>query len=422
MILSAAIAAVRMITPVPTAVTLASAGDNLIHSPIYKSVRTRDGGYDFTPIYSEVRDVISSADVATVNQETPLGEENFSGYPKFCSPRQVGDALAWAGFDVISIANNHMLDRGDAGLEYTKNYLSSAVEAVVGYDRETVAVVERGGIKLGFIAFTYSTNCDGYSDIPRLSEENVRALCEKARPMCDVLICSVHFGDEFDSGEYVGHFEPTDSQKAYAALLAGCGVDIILGSHPHVLQRIEWLECDGHRTICAYSLGNFLSNMRYGVQMLGGIFRVCISKQGGKIILYNPELIPTVCHFTSAHSGYKIIPLSEYSDAMCRAHGTQDEWNEKPFSMKTLYDYYIGNIPEEFRSADIQKVNKPAYMGLNIPNIRRKQENELPNASPRRSDRYDHEPSLLLRYDDDDGGKSFHQRFERCRMDKPVGC
>lgn len=343
-------------TPVPAdgSITLVAAGDNLIHSSIYKDAKTA-GGYDFTPIYSEVKEIVSEADVAMINQETPLGDGGFSGYPRFCSPKQVGDALAWAGFDVINIANNHMLDRGDEGLRFTAEYLSSVAEAVIGRDRESISVIVRNDIRVGFVAFTYSTNCDGYSDIPRLTESNIRSICGRASGMCDILVASVHWGVEFDSGRYVSRFEPTEDQREKAALLCECGVGLIIGSHPHVLQDAEWIVRGDKRALCVYSLGNFVSNMRYGVQMLGGLLEAKIVRRGGKIFVSSAKIIPTVCHFSQAHRGYVVYPLAEYTDKLASAHGTRDESNEKPFCLDTLYLYYENNIGADFRDEIYRK-------------------------------------------------------------------
>lgn len=331
-------------------VTLVAAGDNLIHSSIFKDARTGDG-YDFAYIYEPVADIISGADIAYINQETPLGYGDFSGYPRFCSPSQVGEALVRTGFDIIGVANNHMLDRGDEGLKRTKDILLSAgASDVIGYDSDHIAIVEKNGIRLSFVAFTYSSNCDGMSDIPRLSEARVRRLIGKAKEQSDVVVCAVHFGDEFDSGRYVGKYALSENQVFYSGLMAECGADIILGTHPRVLEEVRLIpRTDGGTTVCAYSLGNFLSNMRYGAQMLGGILKVDIRLAHGKATVGNVCVIPTVCHFNGMHRGYRIYPLSSYSDELAASHGTGDEKNEKRFCMETLTCYYENNINAEFR-------------------------------------------------------------------------
>lgn len=332
-----------------TVVTIAAAGDNLIHSSIFRDAKT-DAGYDFSPIYEKVSGIVSGADIAYINQETPLGTSDFSGYPHFCTPCEIADNLAAVGFDVIGIANNHMLDRGDDGLRFTRDYISKRAEAVIGYDRDSIAVVERKGIKIAFVQMTYSTNCDGQSDIPRLSFSLCEKLIKRAKEAAEAVIVCVHFGDEFDSGRAMSVFPTSEKQEEYARFIAGCGADIIIGTHPHVLQRTEWIERDGGgRTLCVYSLGNFLSNMRYGAQMLGGILTAEIVKGKDGITVRSPKIIPTVCHFNGMHKGYKIYPLCEYSDKLCALHGTGDEKNERKFSMEALKNYYESNVAPEFR-------------------------------------------------------------------------
>ena len=332
-----------------TVVTLVAAGDNLIHSSIFRDAKTAEG-YDFSPMYKYVSDIISSADIAYINQETPLGKSNFSGYPHFCTPCEMADNLVSVGFDVIGIANNHMLDRGDEGLRFTRNYLAERAEAVIGYDRDSVSVIERKGIKVAFAQMTYSTNCDGESDIPRLSFSLAEKLIKKAKRLADVTVMCVHFGDEFDSGRAMSVFPVNEKQEEYARFMANCGADIIIGTHPHVVQKTEWIpRDDGGKTLCVYSLGNFLSNMRYGAQMLGGMLTAEIVKSNGEVFVRSPEIIPTVCHFDGMHKGYRIYPLCDYSDKLCALHGTGDEKNERRFCMETLKDYYESNVAPEFR-------------------------------------------------------------------------
>ena len=115
-------------------VSFVAVGDDLIHSSVYKGAAT-GAGYDFSPVYAGVADVIDGADISFVNQETMLGDGNYSGYPRFCSPKEVGAALVGAGFDVINIANNHSLDLGEEGFLFTRDYLSALAECVIG-DKE----------------------------------------------------------------------------------------------------------------------------------------------------------------------------------------------------------------------------------------------------------------------------------------------
>lgn len=328
-------------------VSFAAVGDNLIHSSIYKESFS-GGGYDFSPIYENVASLISTKDIAFVNQETPLGDCDFSGYPRFCSPYAVGDALVQAGFDVINIANNHMLDRGDAGLIRTKSYLDTIAEAVIGTGE--IAVVERKGIKIAFLSYTYSTNCDGDFDVPRISKERLCRDMEKARGMAELVFVSMHWGIEYDIGEAVFTFHPTVSQAETAELLTELHADVIIGTHPHVLEGIEWKTAsDGHKTLVVYSLGNFVSNMRFDKTLLGGILTLDIMKNKGYTNIVNVRIVPIVCHYSASFTDHKIYFLDAYSDSLFASHGTGRQKNEAPFCRETLLRYYESNIDPEFR-------------------------------------------------------------------------
>jgi len=333
----------------PTRITFAAAGDNLIHSSIYKEAST-GAGYDFSPIYAGISEFISSFDLAFVNQETPLGADGFSGYPKFCSPYEAADALVGAGFDVVGLANNHMLDRGAAGLIRTREYLEQTAELVIGGDDNGYRVIERQGVKIAFLAYTYSTNCDGDIAVPRISEERIRRQVTEARAAADLVFVSMHWGIEYDIGEYVECFHPTTSQEHFADLLTELGADVVIGTHPHVLEGIEWkTAANGHKTLVAYSLGNLVSNMRFDKTLLGGILTLDIIKNKDYTYIDSARIYPIVCHYSTSYTGHRVYFLRDYTDKLALCHGTQNQRNGVPFCRDTLIQYYENNIPEEFR-------------------------------------------------------------------------
>ena len=328
-------------------VSFVAVGDNLIHSSVYKSAAT-GAGYDFSPVYAGVADVIENADVAFVNQETMLGEGNYSGYPRFCSPKEVGAALAGVGFDVINIANNHSLDLGEDGFLFTRDWLSSLAECVIGDG--TVRIVERDGVKIAFLAFTYATNYGTSGVVSRIGENEIRRAMAEATAKADAVIVSVHWGVEYDTPKYIEKFEPTEAQTETARLFASLGADIIVGTHPHVVERAEWIEENGNRAFCAYSLGNFVSNMRYGGEQLGGMLSCDIVKRGSDVTVENPKILPIVCHYDAYHRGHAVFKLSDYTDELAAQHGTQNESSERKFSKKYLTEIYENNIAPEYRA------------------------------------------------------------------------
>ena len=333
----------------PKRATLVAVGDNLIHTSVYKSAQT-GAGYDFFPVYAAVAKEISDADVALVNQETMLGEGNYSGYPRFCSPVEVGSALVHAGFDVINIANNHSLDMGEEGFIFTRAALSDTAECVVGDGG--VKTVERNGIKIAFLSYTYATNYGLSPLVSRYDENRVRSDMAKAKETSDAVVVMMHWGTEYDTPRYCETFDPTDAQKDAARLLCSLGADVIVGTHPHVIERVEWIEKSGNRTLCAYSLGNFVSNMRYGAEMLGGMLTLEFVKTADGLTVKNPKLVPTVCHYDKNHRGHTVFLLKDYTDEMALSHGTQNEPNERPFSRATLVEIYENNIAPEFRAGE----------------------------------------------------------------------
>lgn len=329
--------------------TFVAVGDNLIHTSVYKGAQT-GAGFDFSPVYAAVAKAISSADIAFVNQETMLGESNFSGYPRFCSPAGVGSALVGAGFDVINIANNHSLDMGEEGFIYTNAVLSEMAERVIGDGG--VKTVERNGIVIAFLSYTYATNYGLSPVVSRFDEARVRAEMNEARRVADAVVVSMHWGVEYDTPRYVECFEPTAAQKDAAMLLCSLGADVIIGTHPHVIERAEWIESEGNRTLCAYSLGNFVSNMRYGATCLGGMLTLDFVKTDSGMIVKKPKIIPIVCHYDINHRGHTVLMLKDYTDELAALHGTQSEGNERPFCRKTLVEIYENNIAPEFRAEE----------------------------------------------------------------------
>lgn len=308
--------------PLKTTTTLAAVGDILIHSPLYKDARTKEG-YNFKPMFEQVKDYISQAHVAVANQETMIGGTNIglSTYPSFNSPYEVGDALKAAGIDMVTIANNHTLDRGipaitnaidhwnEIDMPYTGSFSSEN-------DRNKIRTIESNGITLSFLAYTYGTNgipipddkdyLVNMIDLPLMKQD-----IQKAKKMSDVVVVSLHFGNQYEQ-------LPNNRQKKLVKQLANEGVNIIIGHHPHVLQPFEWVEGNsGSKTFVAYSLGNFLSGQDGIYKNIGGILQLQIEKTGlvdrSEITIKQPRFIPTWVH--SKHDrDYKVVPLENAGD------------------------------------------------------------------------------------------------------------
>ncbi|MDO3675376.1 CapA family protein [Paenibacillus ehimensis] len=314
--------------PAERRVTLAAAGDVLIHRTIYEDARTRLG-YDFRPIFEAVRRDLEGADVTFANQESMTGGTGLglSDYPAFNSPFEAADALRDAGVDIVSMANNHTLDRGEQAVRLAIRHWKRLGVEYAGAsedqaDRKRLRIVERNGLKLAFVAWTYGTN-----GIPRPSGkpylvhllEQERAFQQEiaeAKKQADAVVASLHFGTEYAR-------LPSEQQRKWARLAAAAGADVILGHHPHVLQPPEWIDNgSGGRTLVAYSLGNFLAAQKkpHPYVRIGGILKAELRKPSGAagskaaVMIGGVRFLPTYVRFQNWR-GYRVIPLSQASGA-----------------------------------------------------------------------------------------------------------
>ncbi|MBR6807134.1 MAG: CapA family protein [Clostridia bacterium] len=316
-------------------ITFTAMGDNLIHPNIYMEAgwRATDGTtHDFKPLYEEIAEEIAAADFAFINQETMMaGDDEFglSGYPMFNSPQQLGVNLAELGFDIVSIANNHMLDaQSAAGLSSTIDFLSTQPYTVIGAyknaeDAANIRTVESDGIKIALLAYTEHTNGNVLTygselDVPYAKEERILRDLAAAEEIADFTIVSIHWGEENTK-------EPDDEQRRLAGVMADNGADVILGHHSHTLLPLEWIEReDGGRTLCAYSLGNLVSAMMYPENMVGGLLGFAIVGDGkGGLTVDEISFTPTVFYYGMNHFGTHIYRLENYTEAIAAGHGTQ---------------------------------------------------------------------------------------------------
>jgi poly-gamma-glutamate synthesis protein (capsule biosynthesis protein) len=310
--------------PEPTRVTLVAVGDNLLHMPIVRWCKSGEG-YDFKPLYREVKELVSAADLAFVNQEAPLGGEGFSpsGYPTFNSPQQAGLALAATGFNVINQANNHALDKGAKALTDTADFWQGLPEAVaIGINRSAeeraeITVVEAQGCRFAWLAYSYGTNgmpmAHSYL-LNLIDKEAMAADIAKARALAEAVIVSLHWGNEYQH-------TPSPQQRELARFLAEQGVTLIIGHHPHVVQPLEWLEGpEGQRTLVMYSLGNFVSNQNRRHTMLEGMLQVVFLAEEEGLTIEECGVIPLVMHYERGYQDYCVYPLASYTEDLARRH------------------------------------------------------------------------------------------------------
>lgn len=274
-------------------------GDNLIHEWMYKygdkgnKDKAKRTDYIFDDYYKNIKDYISDADFKVVCQETVLTEDEnlISDYPSFAVPSNVGNALKNAGFNVFLLANNHMLDKGLNGVESTyatltdKDCLCLGVNPKENYSddfRNGIHFVVKDNIKIALLDYTEITNGmkqpEGYKYMVELLKNEKRMINQirYAQKRADAVIVFAHWGQEYIE-------KPSDSQEFYAKLLIDKGADIIIGSHPHVLQRVEEnVAPDGKFSYVFYSLGNFVSGQDKEKTDIGGMaeFEIRVNKSG----------------------------------------------------------------------------------------------------------------------------------------------
>ncbi len=247
-------------------VSLAFVGDVMQHGPQIKGAYNEKlDQYEYDPSFQFVKPYIEAVDLAIANLEVTHNGKPYSGYPQFSAPDDLSDALKRAGFDVLLTANNHSCDGGAKGVIRTLNVLDSLKVAHTGTfrskeerDRNYPLIMERKGVKIAILNYTYGTNglfVKAPLIINYLDSTTIKQDVKKAQFEADYVICTVHWGNEYQS-------KPNIYQRNWEKFIYEQGVDMIIGSHPHVIQPIERKIVDGKERLTAYSLGNFVSNQR----------------------------------------------------------------------------------------------------------------------------------------------------------------
>lgn len=307
--------------------TIVMVGDVLLHDRVEKSSKTEDG-YDFSPLFTHVKSEIESADLAIVNQEVIIGGEDLgiSGYPAFNAPFAVADELVKTGFDVICHGTNHALDKGGKGINNCLEYWNEYPEVdVIGIhdsndDQEEIAIRDVNGIKIAVLNYTYGTNgIEMPADMPyavdMLKEERVRSDLSRAKEMADFVIVCPHWGEEY-------RLKTNEYQKKWAKIFYEGGADLIIGTHPHVIEPMElYKEDDGREMLIYYSIGNYVnwtSGTGEGVsnRMLGGMAHVSIVKNEDTVSIESYDVDAIVSHVTEGEGGVTTYFLRDYSEEL----------------------------------------------------------------------------------------------------------
>ena len=315
--------------------------------------------YDFDYCYAQVAPFYAQQDINWINQEPLCSDElEPSSYPCFSTPGDCARALYRAGIRVFSLSNNHTYDKGAAGLAATLRFWESMPEDVVttglwrgADDYSRIPLQTVNGVTIAYLSYTEHTNgIPTSSSMPAnviytsqtdVIEQQVRAAHQQA----DFVIVGVHWGVE-DSHTIV------DGQRTLAQQLADWGADVIVGTHPHVLQDAQWLSAaDGRQTFVAYSLGNFLSTQNRPDQLVGAILNLQLQKTtepDGTVqcAVLEPKLLPTVTHYDAGKSNVRTYLFRDYTQELAKQHGVRAEHSD--FSLDTVQKIAQNNINSDF--------------------------------------------------------------------------
>lgn len=346
-------------TKVPTVeVDLMMIGDMLMHEGVTKSGIMDDGSLNYDHLFANIEDDISAADVKIVNQETILGgsEFTYSGYPTFNSPWELGDAEVKAGFNIILHATNHTLDKGLKGVEnclyFWKNYHPETTVLGINEteeDYENIYVYEKEGFKIAFLNYTYGTNGIPIPDskpyiVNMLDKDKITQDVTKAKQLADMVIVLPHWGTE-----YV--YTPDSNQNYWTQLFLSLGVDVVIGTHPHVLEPVEVVSDDnGHEMLVYYSLGNFVSNQDQKPRMIGGMAKMTLVKDETGCYVKSYNLTPVITHKLFGQKAIATYKICDYTESLASGNAIRRDSGCSDFSLsycQTLIKQILGDNYDE---------------------------------------------------------------------------
>lgn len=334
----------------PTSAKLVAVGDNLMHRSCTLSAKNADGTYDFTKHFANMADIFKAADFAVISQDTVLGGIELGATSTetgiFNTAVELADGMADAGINVVLAANNHIMDEGSAGLNTMMSYFSTKYPNItllgVNNSREAKdepVYVETNNIKIAMINYSYGSNQTADLDaspylLNQYDENWLSDILKQAREEADFIIAFPFWGEQ-NSMDY------TQEQERQAQFLADNGVDLIIGSYPHVVEPVKWITAEnGDRTLVYYSLGNFQSIQNTVENMLGGQANVTISKEEDGTHISDYSLDFVVTHYEQRESSeyYDIVttyPLADYTSDLAARHGMSVSGNEE-FNLASL--------------------------------------------------------------------------------------
>lgn len=343
-------------------VALIMVGDVLMHMRVTNSGKQADGTYNYDHLFAPTRELVEAADLALVNQEVILGgpELGYSGYPRFNAPYEVADALVEAGFDVVLHATNHTLDKGKEGVLNSLNYWRENYPeiAVIGMQdsqeaQDQIYVYEKDGIRIAILNYTYGTNgLPIPKDMPfivnLLNEERIASDVARAKEQADFVVVCPHWGTEYTH-------KASKAQKQWTQFFLECGVDLCIGTHPHVIEPVEWVEDEaGHRMLVYYSLGNYVNSTAsegegIGDRMLGAMATVTIARnEAGEVYIKEYGAEPLVTYVSGNGKFIATYPMDQFTEEMAAESSTRKK--DRTFTLahcQKVWKEVMGDLAEE---------------------------------------------------------------------------
>lgn len=300
-------------------------GDCLIHRFVYTDAKNSDGSYSFSKMFTEVEPLIKNHDLAFYNQESNIGGKSLglSAYPRFNSPEEIGDDMVDLGFNLVSLANNHTMDKGEQGVINSVNYWKTKPgvyytgQALSEEDRESnIKIEEKNGIKYAFFAYTTVTNGllppSGKEYLTNIySKEKAKADINKVKDKVDLIIVSMHWGEEYTTN-------PNGNQKQIAKELSDMGVNLIIGNHAHSIQPVEMVG----DTLVFYALGNFIAAQDTPDRQTGVIVSLDINKKDEVNVTFDNIKANLIYTYFKNGRNFKIYPYTKLDNNLLNNYQT----------------------------------------------------------------------------------------------------
>ena len=342
-------------------ISICMVGDLLIHLPILNYAKTE--GYNFDFIFENMEKYIKEYDIKIINEEVLIAGTNFSikGYPKFNSPLELADSVAKAGFNVILKSTNHVNDLGEEARLFDLNNWKKFpnIKVTGSYQNEEeaqkITYFEIKGIKIALLNYCYGSNRllrNSYT-INKINYDKIKNDINKSKSEgADIIIVMPHWGKEYS-------LKTNKYQNKWSKIFFELGVDIVIGTHPHVIQPVEIIEDkDKNRKMYIfYSLGNFInstSSRKKNVfwRFLGGMAHIIIGKVNNKPVIKNIKFIPLITHINPENKKVTTFKVKDYSENMAKNNYVGIEY-DKTFTYNNMIDVFKNTIDKDFLDVNL---------------------------------------------------------------------